>query len=156
MSPLPGKTTRKPANPPTNDAESLQDPTVSSGFNAVSEEDAAHKSDDCVSSSGTIGQFSFAPATQTTVVTTTTTTTTKFPPFVMRPPRFAGQLDPKVYPLASMPTPAPLRDIRFILDGKSVIFREADDVSGILSKVSLIEPLVGKSKNNTTATDVSK
>ncbi|KAM5437844.1 SCF ubiquitin ligase complex subunit cdc4 [Microsporum canis] len=134
MSPLSGKTTRKPANPPTNDAESLQDPTVSSSFNAVSEEDAAHKSDDCVSSSGTIGQFSFAPATQTTVVTTTTTTTTKFPPFVMRPPRFAGQLDPKVYPLASMPTPAPLRDIRFILNGKSVIFREADDVSGILSK----------------------
>ncbi|OAL75351.1 cell division control protein 4 [Trichophyton violaceum] len=135
MSPLSGKSTRKPANSSTNGAESaLPESTVTSSFNAVSEGDTAQKSDDCIPSSGTVGQFSFAPATQTTVVTTTTTTTTKFPPFVMRPPRFSGQLDPKVYPLASMPTPAPLRDIRFVLNGKSVIFHEADDVPGILSK----------------------
>ena len=138
MSPLSGKSTRKPANSSTNDAESaLPESTVTSSFNAVSEGDTAQKSDDCIPSSGTVGQFSFAPATQTTVVTTTTTTTTKFPPFVMRPPRFSGQLDPKVYPLASMPTPAPLRDIRFVLNGKSVIFHEADDVPGILSKVRI-------------------
>src|ERR1700743_912835 len=35
----------------------------------------------------TLGQLSYAPATQTTIVTTTTTTTTTFPPLVMRPPR---------------------------------------------------------------------
>ncbi|KAK2832048.1 hypothetical protein FQN49_006903 [Arthroderma sp. PD_2] len=145
MTPLLGKTTRKPANLPTKDAESSLGPALSSSFNSASDEDAAHKLDSSVPSSGTVGQFSFAPATQTTVVTTTTTTTTKFPPFVMRAPRFAGHLDPNVYPLASMPTPEPLRDIRFTLDGKSIIFREADDVSGALSKFNEQQELLRSS-----------
>ena len=86
--------------------------------------------------SSTIGQFSFAPATQTTVVTTTTTTTTKFPPFVMRAPRRMQDLDPKLYPLASAPTPASLRNICFELGGKPTVFREAEDATSALGKAS--------------------
>ncbi|KAK2744025.1 SCF ubiquitin ligase complex subunit cdc4 [Myotisia sp. PD_48] len=81
-----------------------------------------------VCSSSLLGQFSFAPATQTTVVTTTTTTTTKFPPFVMRDSKAFGNLDQKLYPLASMPTPETLRDIRFNLDGKPILFREIEQL----------------------------
>ena len=86
--------------------------------------------------SSTLGQFSFAPATQTTVVTTTTTTTTKFPPFVMRDSRRTRKLDPKIYPLAAMPTPASLRNIRFNLAGKLTLFTEAEDARVILKEVS--------------------
>jgi F-box and WD-40 domain protein CDC4 len=77
----------------------------------------------------TLGQFSFAPATQTTVVTTTTTTTTRFPPFVMRAPRRMQDLDPKLYPLASTPTPSSLKRISFDLQGKQTIFKEAEDTT---------------------------
>ena len=83
----------------------------------------------------TVGQFSFAPATQTTVVTTTTTTTTNFPPFVMRPPRCLRNLDPKSYPLASSPTPDSLKEICFTMDGQSVTFREPEDCQGALEQV---------------------
>lgn len=88
-----------------------------------------------VDASTTLGQFSFAPATQTTVVTTTTTTTTKFPPFVMRAPRRMQDLDPKLYPLAATPTPAFLRNVRFDLAGKPTLFYEAEDASVALEKV---------------------
>ena len=83
----------------------------------------------------TVGQFSFAPATQTTVVTTTTTTTTNFPPFVMRAPRCLRNLDPKSYPLASAPTPDSLKEICFTMDGQSVTFREPEDSQGALDQV---------------------
>lgn len=83
-----------------------------------------------------IGRLSFAPATQTTVVTTTTTTTTDFPPFVMRAPRCTRELDPKLYPLASTPTPESIRNIKFEIGGKSVIFNEPDDTSGAVDEVS--------------------
>lgn len=83
----------------------------------------------------TLGQFSFAPATQTTVVTTTTTTTTRFPPFVMRAPRRMQDLDPKVYPLASTPTPSSLKNISFDLQGKKTIFREAEDTNVALQEI---------------------
>ncbi|KIW93160.1 uncharacterized protein Z519_05765 [Cladophialophora bantiana CBS 173.52] len=76
-----------------------------------------------------LGQFSFAPATQTTVVTTTTTTTTKFPPFLMRPPRQMKDLDLKQYPLAASPTPTSLKKIHFEIGGKHTIFREAEDTT---------------------------
>lgn len=89
-----------------------------------------------VDPSASVGQFSFAPATQTTVVTTTTTTTTKFPPFVMRPPRRTHELDPKHYPLAATPTPASLRNFRFLVDGKATVFREYEDTSIALEEVS--------------------
>lgn len=79
-----------------------------------------------------LGQFSYAPATQTTVVTTTTTTTTKFPPFVMPAPKHLEDLDPKVYPLASTSTPESLKTISFESDGKTTIFHEFED-----SKLSL-------------------
>ena len=78
-------------------------------------------------SANTLGQFSFAPATQTTVVTTTTTTTTKFPPFMMPAPKRLQDLDPKMYPLAATPTPEPLRNISFELEGKTTVFREFGD-----------------------------
>lgn len=89
------------------------------------------------SPSTSVGQFSFAPATRTTVVTTTTTTTTTFPPVLIRPPRATQDLDPKVYPLASAPTPSALRNIRFELGGKSVVFNEPEDAAGTLNEVCL-------------------
>ena len=89
------------------------------------------------SPSASVGQFSFAPATRTTVVTTTTTTTTTFPPVLIRPPRAAQDLDPKLYPLASAPTPLSLRNIRFELDGKPVVFHEPEDTAGTLNEVRL-------------------
>ncbi|OQV03310.1 WD domain-containing protein [Cladophialophora immunda] len=76
-----------------------------------------------------LGQFSFAPATQTTVVTTTTTTTTNFPPFIIRPVRRTKDLDLKQYPLAASPTPAGLKKIHFEIGGKHTIFREAEDTT---------------------------
>lgn len=82
-----------------------------------------------------LGQFSFAPATRTTVVTTTTTTTTNFPPLVLNPPRAVQNLDPKLYPLASSPTPASLRNIKFQLGGQSVIFNEPEDTASALEEV---------------------
>ncbi|GAQ45272.1 SCF ubiquitin ligase complex subunit cdc4 [Aspergillus tubingensis] len=87
------------------------------------------------SPSTSVGQFSFAPATRTTVVTTTTTTTTTFPPVLIRPPRATQDLDPKVYPLASAPTPSALRNIRFELGGKSVVFNEPEDAAGTLNEL---------------------
>jgi F-box and WD-40 domain protein CDC4 len=89
-----------------------------------------------VSSRSTLGQFSFAPATRTTVVTTTTTTTTDFPPLVLNAPQSSRQLDPKLYPLASTPTPASLRNFKFELAGKSVVFNEPEDTVGALQEVS--------------------
>ncbi|KAL2001464.1 hypothetical protein VTN02DRAFT_1700 [Thermoascus thermophilus] len=81
-----------------------------------------------------LGQFSFAPATRTTVVTTTTTTTTNFPPLILNPPRSVHNLDPKQYPLASSPTPASLRNIKFEIGGQSVIFNEPEDTASALEQ----------------------
>lgn len=83
-----------------------------------------------------MGQFSFAPATRTTVVTTTTTTTTNFPPLIFNPPRSARELNPKLYPLASYPTPSALRNFKFELDGQSVVFNEPEDTDAALHEVS--------------------
>ncbi|KAI9838342.1 MAG: hypothetical protein M1819_005610 [Sarea resinae] len=83
----------------------------------------------------TLAQFSYAPATQTTVVTTTTTTTTAFPPFVMRAPRHLSNLDPKLYPLATSPTPNAIKSFCFDLEGKPTYFREADDVPEEVQKL---------------------
>lgn len=82
-----------------------------------------------------VGQFAFAPATRTTVVTTTTTTTTTFPPLIIRPPRATRDLDPKLYPLASSPTPQALKNIKFELGGKSVVFNEPEDSRVALKEV---------------------
>jgi len=87
-----------------------------------------------------IGQFSFAPATRTTVVTTTTTTTTNFPPLILNPPRSARELNPKLYPLASYPTPSALRKFQFELDGQSVVFNEPEDTDAALQEVSDVSP----------------
>ncbi|KAI9741346.1 MAG: SCF ubiquitin ligase complex subunit cdc4 [Cirrosporium novae-zelandiae] len=73
-----------------------------------------------------LGQFSFAPTTQTTVVTTTTTTTTNFPPLVMKAPRHLER-DPKLYPLAAAPTPPSVKRICFDLEGVPGYFTEAED-----------------------------
>ncbi|KAL9106406.1 MAG: hypothetical protein Q9227_008548 [Pyrenula ochraceoflavens] len=85
------------------------------------------ENDEQLASANTLGQFSFAPATHTTVVTTTTTTTTKFPPFMMPAPKRLRDLDPKLYPLASTPTPESLRNISFEVEGKTTVFREFED-----------------------------
>lgn len=94
-------------------------------------------------SSDSLAQFSFAPATRTTVVTTTTTTTTTFPPLVIKSPRATRSLDPKLYPLASAPTPASLRDIKFELDGKSIIFKEPEDTTSAFKEVSFFVIILG-------------
>jgi len=87
---------------------------------------------------GSFGQFSFAPATQTTVVTTTTTTTTTFPPLIIKPPRATRNLDTKLYPLAASPTPNSLRNIKFELGGKSVVFNEPEDTLSAVNEVCCI------------------
>lgn len=81
-----------------------------------------------------LAQFSFAPATKTTVVTTTTTTTTTFPPLIINAPRALRDLDPKQYPLASSPTPASLRNIKFQLGGKLVVLDEPEYSAGTLKE----------------------
>ncbi|PGH33741.1 F-box and WD-40 domain-containing protein CDC4 [[Emmonsia] crescens] len=90
---------------------------------------------DRLPSNSSVGQFSFAPATQTTVITTTTTTTTNFPPLVMKGPGSSKLLDPKVYPLAATPTPDSIRDIHFDLGDSSIIFNESEDSSDAFDKL---------------------
>ena len=82
-----------------------------------------------------LGQFSFAPATQTTIVTTTTTTTTSFPPLMMKAPHHLHQLDPKMYPLASSPTPKSIKRFCFDVGGRPTFFSEADDTRDTLEVV---------------------
>lgn len=86
-------------------------------------------------SGSSLGRFSYAPATCTTVVTTTTTTTTSLPPLHLKAPRSTRDLDPKLYPLASSPTPASLRKIKFELGGQSLIFDEPEDTKGVLQEL---------------------
>jgi len=76
-----------------------------------------------------------AAATQTTVVTTTTTTTTAFPPIMMKAPQHMKDLDPKMYPLASSPTPQSIKKLFFDVEGKPTMFQEADDTLEALEKV---------------------
>lgn len=83
----------------------------------------------------TLGQLSYAPATQTTVVTTTTTTTTSFPPIILKAPRHLNDRDPKLYPLASSPTPNSIRQLQFDVGGQLAYFDEAGDVDRSLREV---------------------
>jgi len=89
------------------------------------------------SSNVAFGQFSFAPTTRTTVVTTTTTTTTSFPPLLIKPPRAIKDLDARKYPLASIPTPANLRNLRFRLGDQSIVFNEPNDTTAAFTEVGL-------------------
>ena len=90
----------------------------------------------------TVGQFSYAPTTQTTVVTTTTTTTTHFPVLRMGPPRNLNELDPKQYPLATLPTPQSLKRFCFDIEGRPTYFREADDPEQAVKDVSAVPRLM--------------
>lgn len=85
-----------------------------------------------------VGQFSFAPTTRTTVVTTTTTTTTSFPPLIFRPPRAIQDLDARQYPLAASPTPASLRNLKFKVGDKSIVFNEPEDTVLAANEVRLL------------------
>lgn len=85
-----------------------------------------------------LGQFSYAPATQTTIVTTTTTTTTNFPPLIMKAPHSLHELDPKMYPLAFTPTPQSIKRFCFNVGGRQAIFSEADDTRDALNEVRKI------------------
>ena len=89
---------------------------------------------------GVLGQFSFAPATQTTVVTTTTTTTTSFPPLIMKAPTHLHTLDAKLYPLAASPTPSTLKRLTFEAGGRRIEFREANNASQTLREVGALFP----------------
>lgn len=86
-------------------------------------------------SNAAIGQFGFAPTTRTTVVTTTTTTTTSFPPLTINPPRAIKDLDARQYPLASSQTPAALRNLKFKIGDKSIIFNEPEDTTNTAAEV---------------------
>jgi len=88
-----------------------------------------------------LGQFSFAPTTQTTVVTTTTTTTTNFPPLKIKAPSNLHELDPKLYPLASAPTPQSMKRFCFDVGGKPTVFREADNTLDTYREVHLLPRL---------------
>ena len=88
-----------------------------------------------IQSEDMLGQFSYAPATQTTVVTTTTTTTTQFPPLRMKAPQHLNELDPKQYPLASSPTPQSIKELHFNVEGRPAIFQEMGDTAETLAKV---------------------
>lgn len=94
------------------------------------------KSPRTVAPNDLLGQFSFAPATQTTVVTTTTTTTTSFPPLLIKEPRNVQYRDPVLYPLAKLHTPASLKNVLFTLGDRQAVFREAEDAAGTLDEVS--------------------
>lgn len=87
-----------------------------------------------VAANDVLGQFSFAPATQTTVVTTTTTTTTSFPPLVIKAPRNVQDLDPVLYPLAKLRTPETLKNVRFTLGDRTACFREADNARSTMDE----------------------
>ena len=91
-------------------------------------------------SNAAIGQFTFAPTTRTTVVTTTTTTTTSFPPLTINPPRAVKDLDARQYPLASSPTPAALRNLKFKIGDKSIIFNEPEDTTNAAAEVRFYAP----------------
>lgn len=102
----------------------------------------------------TLAQLSYAPATQTTVVTTTTTTTTTFPPMFLNAPRRLSDRDPKLYPLASSPTPQQLKRFRFEMGGRPTWLHEADNAEQTLREVrrTVSEPLwaVGHGTRGTT------
>ena len=88
-----------------------------------------------VQSEDVLGQFSYAPATQTTVVTTTRTVTMNFPPLVMKAPLHLYELDPKQYPLALSPTPKCIKEFKLEVDGTPTTFQEADDTLDTLEQV---------------------
>lgn len=88
-----------------------------------------------LTSDDVLGQFSFGPATQTTVVTTTTTTTTSFPPLKIKAPSHLHELDPKVYPLASTPTPQSLKRFCFDVNGRPTVFKEAGNAVAAFEEV---------------------
>ena len=89
-----------------------------------------------------LGQLSSIPVTQTTVVTTTRYTTTSFPPLVMKAPKHLEDLDPKMYPLASSPTPPSIK--RFCMDvgGVPTVFREADNATEAFGQVLMRIPRI--------------
>ncbi|PGG99063.1 hypothetical protein AJ79_08697 [Helicocarpus griseus UAMH5409] len=130
---LSSKTQSQDASPsPIESPEPPACQSISSGFKR-----SGNRNDkmDRLPPNSSIGQFSFAPATQTTVITTTTTTTTNFPPLVMKAPGSSRPLDPKIYPLAATPTPDSIRDIRFNLGDTSVVFNESKDPSGTFNEL---------------------
>ncbi|KAL9063558.1 MAG: hypothetical protein Q9157_008183, partial [Trypethelium eluteriae] len=88
-------------------------------------------------SHSTLAQLSYGPATQTTVVTTTTTTTTSLAPIVLKPSRHLNERDPKLYPLASTPTPQSLKKVSFSVGGHQACFREADSPEREFREASL-------------------
>ena len=130
---------RPTMNPPPRGLESVNSPQTKATSPTMPtgqtlQKEALQPLED-IRSEDVLGQFSYAPATQTTVVTTTTTTTTNFPPIMMKAPQHLYDLDPKLYPLASSPTPTAIRKLCFDVDGTPTLFQEADDTLETLEKV---------------------
>jgi hypothetical protein len=83
-----------------------------------------------------LGQFSHAPATQTTTVVTTTTTITNLSPLWMKAPQHLYYLDQKLVLFAASPTPYPIKELCFDVDGRPTLFQEADKTLQTLEEVS--------------------
>lgn len=101
-------------------------PTMSAGKENQKEQKAPTELEE-LQTGDVLGHFSYAPATETTVVTTTRTTTTKLPPLRMKAPHYLNDLDPRLYPLASSPTPPSIRRLQFHVEGRPIMFQEAED-----------------------------
>lgn len=102
------------------------------------------RDNDRVQDPSALGQFSLAPTTRTTVVTTTTTTTTSFPPLIIKPPKAIKELDSRQYPLAASPTPASLRNLKFKIGDKSIVFNEPDDSVAASTEVGRPSCFIGR------------
>ena len=123
---------------PASQDTTLSDSTLNQGsqYEVTGREPNLHSDGESLPQS-VMGQFSYAPATQTTVVTTTTTTTTSFPPLRMKAPSLLHQIDSKMYPLAACPTPQSIKKLSFHAAGRHTMFCEADDSQEALHRVWL-------------------
>lgn len=55
---------------------------------------------------------------------------------MIKPPRAVKDLDTRQYPLASSPTPAALRNLKFKIGDRSVVFNEPEDSTNAVHEVS--------------------
>jgi len=59
---------------------------------------------------------------------------------MMKAPHHLNDLDQKMYPLASSPTPQSIKKLFFDVEGRPTMFQEADDTLEALEKVNTSTP----------------
>ncbi|KAI9714336.1 MAG: SCF ubiquitin ligase complex subunit cdc4 [Bogoriella megaspora] len=109
--------------------------------------------DDKASSHSTLGQLSYGPATQKTVVTTTTTTITNLAPIVLKPCKHLYERDPKMYPLASTPTPQSLKKVSFNLGDQRAYFEEPSSPERQFQEYKRLQAALQSSNGSLTTTE---